>query len=249
MTPTDSPSIYQVLALLSSKGRLISQVLDPTKVGPIAFGMPPSSMAPVRAGGFVGSVNEGGACNCETLTIIPHCHGTHTECIGHVLPRTEIGPFISSIEFPLLIPALLLSITPETFGEDQIIGKDAFEDIELPKGGALIVRTLPNSDAKKVKQWSNPAYFTPEALEFLNTSGVQHLLVDLPSVDREDDGGALAAHKAWWGLPDNPRLSATITELIFITDDIADGTYWVNISPSPLASDAAPSLIKLFPKE
>lgn len=237
----------QFSALLQSEGRVISQILNPSQPGPISFGMPPATIEPVRAGGFVGSVSEGGACNCETLTLIPHCHGTHTECIGHVLPSTLEGPFISSIAFPLLIPALLCSITPKTLNGDEVIGIQDLEKLPLPKGGALIVRTVPNEVSKKTKSWSNPAYFTPEALAFLNNSGVMHLLVDLPSVDREDDGGALAAHKAWWGLPDNPRHGATITEMIFVEEDLADGDYWVNISPSPLASDAAPSLVKLFP--
>ena len=38
----------------------------------------------LRAGSFVGDTRAGGSCNCEILTLAPHCNGTHTECVGHV---------------------------------------------------------------------------------------------------------------------------------------------------------------------
>ena len=53
-------------------------------------------------------------------------------------------------------------------------------------------------------------------------SGIQHLLIDLPSVDKEKDKGELLAHKAFWNvtdvntLNDDARLDCTITEMIFI---------------------------------
>ena len=50
-------------------------------------------------------------------------------------------------------------------------------------------------------------------------------LVDLPSVDREVDGGRLEAHHAFWGLPDNPRHHCTITELVYVPSNAPDGMY------------------------
>ncbi len=39
---------------------------------------------PLQAEGFSGSVSQGASCNCAVYTLAPHCHGTHTECVGHV---------------------------------------------------------------------------------------------------------------------------------------------------------------------
>jgi arylformamidase len=66
-------------------------------------------------------------------------------------------------------------------------------------------------------------------------------LVDLPSVDREEDGGELAFHRAFWQLPDNPRQQATITELIFVENDIPDGEYLLSFLLPRWSIDAVPS--------
>ena len=71
--------------------------------------------------------------------------------------------------------------------------------------------------------------------------GVKHLLIDLPSVDKEKDDGALLAHKAFWNIPKAPRLDATITEFIYVPDTIEDGTYLLNLMIAPFHNDATPS--------
>ncbi len=76
--------------------------------------------------------------------------------------------------------------------------------------------------------------------------GIKHLLIDQPSVDKEEDGGALAAHKAFWNIPKNPELHATITELIFVPDEVEDGLYLLNLQVAPMENDAAPSRPVLF---
>lgn len=43
----------------------------------------------------------------------------------------------------------------------------------------------------------------------------KHLLLDLPSVDREQDGGKLLAHNAFWNTSKNVRYGCTISEMIF----------------------------------
>ena len=50
-----------------------------------------------------------------------------------------------------------------------------------------------------------------------------HLLLDLPSVDREEDDGVLAAHHAFWDFPRTTDLQRTITELLFVPDEVRDG--------------------------
>jgi kynurenine formamidase len=113
---------------------------------------------------------------------------------------------------------------------------------------ALIIRTLPNQLDKKHKNYSssNPPYIELEAIEILNQAGVEHLLIDLPSVDREQDGGALAFHHAFWQVPENPQFHKTITEFIYVSDEIADGNYILNLQTAPFENDATPSRPVLF---
>lgn len=101
-----------------------------------------------------------------------------------------------------------------------------------------------------------PAYFTTAAVSALVDVGIEHLLVDLPSVDRYHDEGRLAAHRMFWGLPagsrrasEAARANATITEMIFVPDSVADGDYLLNLQVPPFAADAAPSRPLLFPLE
>jgi hypothetical protein len=71
----------------------------------------------------------------------------------------------------------------------------------------------------------------------------------------QDDGGALLAHRAFWGLPSRgeplpegaPLSHRTITELCYIDNAVPDGVYLLNLGVSPIAMDAAPSRPLLFP--
>jgi hypothetical protein len=66
------------------------------------------------------------------------------------------------------------------------------------------------------------------------------LLIDLPSVDKEKDEGKLLAHKAFWNVTDvndlnlDARLEATITEMIYVPDNVADGSYLLNLQIASL---------------
>jgi kynurenine formamidase len=88
---------------------------------------------------------------------------------------------------------------------------------------------------------TNPCYFDIEIVDLLNEYGVKHFLVDQPSVDREEDGGALAFHHAFWNVPDNPNFERTITELIYVPNDVVDGTYILEIQLAAFQNDASPS--------
>ena len=72
-------------------------------------------------------------------------------------------------------------------------------------------------------------------------SGIKHILIDLPSVDKEKDNGALLAHKAFWDFNGDQRLDATITEFIYVPDTVEDGLYMIDLQVAPLENDAAPS--------
>ena len=113
---------------------------------------------------------------------------------------------------------------------------------------ALVIRTLPNVDSKLNANYSdsNFCYLKEDALAYLAEIGVQHLLVDLPSVDREHDGGKLAGHKAFWKNGDPSRHDCTISEFVFIKNEIADGLYLLEMQIAPFVNDAAPSRPVLY---
>ena len=128
--------------------------------------------------------------------------------------------------------------------EESLLGMDL--NVE-----ALIIRTKPNDHSKMQRQYSgtNFPYLTIGAMQRIVDAGVQHLLIDLPSVDREEDGGALAAHHLFWNVPAEPNFQKTITELIYVPNEISDGNYILNLQVSNFANDAAPSRPMLFDLE
>ena len=207
----------------------------------------PPTMTPVRGDGFVGAVAEGGSVNFRNVSFNPHGHGTHTECLGHITPELHsVDPVFRNGTSHF--PCQLLTITPVAEGGDLVIGAECLKGFDsMPP--ALVVRTLPNGEEKKTRQWSNtnPPYFTVEFMEELVRHNVEHLLVDLPSVDREVDEGRLGAHHAFWGLPNKPRPHCTITELIYVPQSVSDGFYLLHLGVAPMDNDAAISRPVLYP--
>jgi kynurenine formamidase len=119
-----------------------------------------------------------------------------------------------------------------------------------------VVRTLPNDPSKRHRSYDDacPApYFTPDAMRWVVERGVDSLVVDLPSLDRADDGGGLAAHRVYWGLPPSARDArlaargrALVTELAYVPDAATDGLYLLDLQAPASASDAAPSRPVLY---
>ena len=235
---------------------------------PNAYGVHPASSIPCTSGELVGDTRNGGSCNFEQYTLIPHCNGTHTECVGHITSeRMSIRDCLNET----LIPAFLTTVAPERAAESRESYSMAFggDDIVITRGaiaaslreptgeiGALVVRTKPNDETKLTKTYdgSPPAYFTTDAIELIVELGVRHLLVDLPSIDRLYDEGRLSNHRTFWNVRPGrfetnagTRTEATITELVYVPDEIADGTYLLNLQIAPFASDASPSRPLLFP--
>jgi kynurenine formamidase len=213
---------------------------------PNAFHIANPKFEPVKVGSFVGSVQEGGACNCENLFLNAHGNGTHTECVGHISKeRITINQTLK--QFYAI--AQVISVSPTTIENgDYMVMLNSIENIFNKEAEAIIIRTLPNNVSKKTGQYSgnNPTYLEPALGTFLANNNIKHLLVDLPSVDREEDGGALATHHAFWQYPNNTRLNATITELIFVDDSVADGLYLLNLQIASFESDASPSKPVLY---
>jgi len=130
---------------------------------------------------------------------------------------------------------------------DQVVTAAQLQPLLLvPPPEALIVRTGVSADPPRDFSGTNPPYFTPEAMELLVQHGIVHLLTDLPSLDREDDGGALRAHRAFWQYPYATRLEATVTELLAFPPTLPDGEYLLELHILNLHSDASPSKPVLY---
>jgi len=212
---------------------------------PTAWYVPPVKMEAVEMGDWVGEVKRGGSVNFFNIFFNPHGHGTHTECVGHISKDKEsVNECVRSFFFY----AQLISVQPEAIEEDFVITLEAFNDKVAEGCEAIIIRTLPNSSDKLHKQYSNtnPPYLAKEAAKFLREKGVKHLLIDLPSVDKEQDSGVLAAHHEFWNYPNATRLDCSITELIYVADSILDGNYLLNLSFAPFDNDASPSRPTLY---
>lgn len=205
-------------------------------------------MEPVRMGNWVGDVNEGGSVNFRTITFNPHAHGTHTECVGHI--SKEFYTINQNLKRFFFI-AELITVLPETLENgDFVISK---RNLELAlekdsKAEAVIIRTLGNGPGKLHTNYSNtnPPYLLKEAVDFLNTKGILHLLIDMPSIDRESDGGKLEAHHAFWQYPLNTHFEKTITEMIYVPNEVNDGLYLLNLQIAPFENDASPSKPVLY---
>jgi len=215
------------------------------------FYAPLVEILPVKAGDFVGDTTQGGVVNFKNVRLNPHGNGTHTECVGHI--STE--PFLlDQCMKQYFFKAHLLSIYPTMIENgDKVITLDTLRaflgDVsEKELGSAIIIRTLPNDKHKLNVQYSgtNPPYIDHLAMKYLVDLGIEHFLIDLPSVDREQDEGKLLAHKAFWQYPYDIREHCTITELIYVPDVVKDGDYFLNIQITSLQMDASPSKPVLF---
>jgi len=248
----------------------------PTRAQPRHFDAPAATSRPYAVPGFSGSVATGASCNCDVITVIPHCNGTHTEGVGHLTRE----PFDTYRLVPAgLTEALLLTVAPTAAarepGEstepapragDRLITRRALETAWGPYADranttplALVIRTRHEvyiqHEAHTRHGAAAPApYLTREAALLLVERGIEHLVIDLPSIDREHDEGRLTVHRIFFGLPANSRelaqatrRQATVTEFADIPEELADGSYLLAIQVPAWRGDAVPSRPLLYP--
>lgn len=245
----------------------IAVALDFDGEQPRHFGSPAATAETLSVDGFVGDVRRGGSCNCEEYRFVPHCVGTHTECVGHLTTqRVSVHDCLGDS----MMVALVISVAPEdastcneqtdstTQSGDTLITAAALSAAGANTNGidALVIRTLPNDPSKKHRDHSlSPTPFlTIDAVNWISGQQFKHLLVDTPSLDRCNDQGRLTAHRLFWGLePDQTDYAAarfpdrTVTEMIYVPELVADGEYLLNLQVAAFVSDAAPSRPRLFP--
>jgi kynurenine formamidase len=207
------------------------------------------SIEPVKGDGFVGAVEQGGSVNFRNIQFNPHGHGTHTECLGHI--TREVHSVNKNITQHFFL-AELITINPEVKNDDHVITLEQYERARKHKSAeAVVIRTQPNTHDKLSREYSatNPPYIEEDVALTMRNNGVKHILIDTPSVDREEDGGKLLAHHAFWDVPNNPRFDCSITELIYVPNEIKNGLYLLNLSFASFENDASPSKPLLFELE
>lgn len=210
-----------------------------------AWHAPPVSIEPVVMGDWIGDVSKGGSVNFRNVHLNPHGNGTHTECVGHISSEPyHLNDSLKKFHFV----AQVLSVDPEKEGSDLVIGTSHFNDKIISGVEAIVIRTMPNDDSKLTRKYTgtNPPYITRDAIALIRRKGISHLLIDLPSIDREQDDGKLLGHHEFWNYPAKPDLEATITELIYVNDSVEDGLYLLNLQVTSLMNDASPSKPVLY---
>jgi kynurenine formamidase len=250
-------------------GEPVAVPLDPHTGHPSFFMTEHARVRPLRSGLFLGDMSQGGSCNVEMFEMVPHCHGTHTECIGHAVPERRT---VQSTIYQRPCAARLVTVagirasrTAESYPVEQqsdellITRKElraAVSDVVSIGVEALVIRTRPNDPGKLTRDYSKFSHFpvlSSEAMHWLAVQPLKHLLIDTPSLDRGDDQGRLANHRTWWGLDatvpedDTDASMRSVTEMIYVPSRIRDGLYWLHIELSPLVSDATPSRPVLYP--
>lgn len=252
-----------------SKGKSIAITLIPNGSQPNHFGAPECTCDALVSGDFIGDTKRGGSCNVNQLTIIPHCNGTHTESISHLI--NDLIPVYKAVK-QSIFPCALITIKPiigshnsDTYQPsvdetNRVITRKALElalaSYSNQQLQGVVIRTLPNSNEKKslcYDQQNYPTYLTNEAMVYLVERNVSHLLVDFPSVDKMYDEGMLSNHRLFWNLEPSQkilskecRVSRTITEMIYANNQLDDGLYLCNLQLPEIETDAVPSRPQLF---
>ena len=220
----------------------ISIAIDPHKQAVNAWYIDDPKIFPQEFDDEKVLVSEGAVVNFNNIHFNPHSHITHTECVGHITEK--IHSVNQNLKHYFFL-AEVITVAPEEQNGDFVIAQKQLQTaLRNKKRDAVIIRTLPNlrSDKKGMRYSNtNPPYLLEETAIYLREKGIKHLLVDIPSVDKEKDGGELLAHNAFWNTSGDIRMDATITEFIYVSNKVKDGEYLLNLMIAPFENDATPS--------
>ena len=146
-----------------SKGLDISIPLKFNGSQPNTYNVDKATSIEYRDGQFIETQEKGGPCNFETYTFTPHCNGTHTECIGHITKeRISISECLKEEHITCYgclsyTKKCTESYIPNINEDDLIISKQDLQEqlnsVETCFLKALVVRTLPNNEDKKTRDY------------------------------------------------------------------------------------------------
>ena len=226
------------------------------------YGVAPASGEPLHYGSSVASVSKGGPCNATRINLVPHCHGTHTECIGHILAGEC---HVADLQFEPFMAATLIRVRLQLIEnvkdgynssaqkKDLVITRAAIDDaLALMKSDYLQALVISTNAPDWLPEGESAPYFTHQAMERIAALGVRHLLVDIPSIDRPHDGGRMDNHRVFWGVGygstvEPARADCSVTEMIQVPQDLPSGHYFLSIHLPDISGEALPSMPVLFP--
>ena len=201
----------------------------------------------------VWSIAHGASCNIPVLHLNIHCGATHTECRSHI---TKEKITIVQCQKNVFTRAHLITLRPRkntnnTYHHkidknDFLITKEMliekFSNIDKKSLNSLIIRTLPNTKSSIHKNYDliKNSFFSNEAIDYITKLGINNLIVDIPSIDKYDDGGQLGNHRIFWELDSDRPNRNTITEFAYISDEIEDGDYMLLLNILNIELDASP---------
>jgi len=220
-------------------------------------------------GQFIGDVERGGSCNVDTLCFTPH-NITHLETSAHILAPSSKPAYVSDINPAHLEGIVLLidlsknnSLDGSGVPGDKAGSLVAVDMIahKLRKNklpiSMLALKTRSSLLAEDYDfSGKNFLAVSPEAARLVhdytmtipqgeNESTdlrIHCLLLDLPSIDPESDGGKLSAHRNFFGLPatgieGEDLEKRALVELAYF-NNLEEGYYYARITPPRIRTNA-----------
>lgn len=205
---------------------------------------------------FTGDVQKGGSCNVDILGCVPHGL-THIETSAHILVQDEHAVTIKDIPVQNLSgPVYVIDVSSLDAGAGTALQWQHIEkklkNISLPVS-MLAIKTkaslLPQDTDFSGKDF---LYLGPDTARQLHDfkPQIKCLLLDLPSIDREHDGGKLSAHRNFFGLPEKghrheDKEKRTLVELAWFSG-LEEGYYYAFITPQRFQTNAVSTGIVFY---
>lgn len=233
-----------------------------------AFNLSPVTSKTVEfEGQFIGDVKRGGSCNVDTLQYVPHGI-THLETSAHILSPDAGPPTVKDIPLENLSGIVYLMDlshlgTKEGESVPWEVVREKLEKITLPIS-MLALKThasmLPQAYDFSGKDFLSLAPETAGGIHdyrFPLKPGkdvfnrIDCLILDLPSIDPESDGGKLLAHRKFFGLPLSgveveDREKRALVELAWF-GRLEEGYYYAEITPPRFETHAVSTGIVFRP--
>lgn len=216
----------------------LSHTIRHGEENPNCFFAPHPEFKPYQSGDFIGSIEHGSPVNFYNIFLNPHGSSTHTECVGHI----KTGYVLKDCLKEHIFLSYVLSVEYETVEDGDRIISDIERLNQIPDEVDALILRVTNLDKESLNfSGTNPIFVSKMLISEINRKGVQHLLVEIPSIDKEEDGGKLEGHREFWYGNGDVEKNKTITELVKIPEVVEDGLYVLNLQVLNIALDVSPS--------
>ena len=153
---------------------------------PNVYGVEPASAEACEYGILVGDTRRGGSCNFEQYTFIPHCSGTHTECVGHITnERISVRECLEDAFIPATLVTIASAESNETNESYPIAFQPGDKLITAENIRAALHRSVPPASAGGQAPNNNSTSNSIESLRPADAGGTDFALIvrTLPNDD------------------------------------------------------------------